>query len=349
MSENYDIFLFKSTYRNEYKRLLLSALSAPKGSIFRTYYKNEHVSPDLLKEANSSPNSFIGKKVILIFFNLKDDTPLKFYPLRNFTVQEIAPPQTRGALEFFLTPNEFYQYTDAEIKIFNDNISAQMGILPPKDHSYAQFFHLQCLDELKTSLNQEAWENLVEHLDQEQIGQDDDFRKCFFLHINPLKENGAEVSYVAGNGYGLRPGKRYVLEGFFYKPRETKESFQVKLEGSEDIEPISNQIITILPARNRPFGFEFSCKPVKIDKNTEIRIIVPEKEEGSAPRLEFQATIHKQSIFRQIGWEEIFVLFGFIMTSLGQTLFSSLAIKMPLSIIGNFLAAFGIALLAKKY
>ena len=349
MSANDKILLFKSTFRNEYKRLLLTALSAPKGSVFRTYYKSEHVSSDLLEKANGSPNSFVGKKVTLILFNLKDDAELKFYPLRNFTVQEIESPQLKGALEFFLTPNEYYQYTDAEIKDFNNKIRAQMHILPPAEHSYAQFFSLPCLDELKTTPKQKAWEDLVEHLDREQIGKNDDFKESIFFRLSPLKENGAEVSYDARNGYSLSPGKRYVLGGVFYKPRETKESFRVKLEGGEDIELISDQIITILPGRNRPFTFEFSCKPVKIDKSTEIRIIVPEKEEGNAPRHEFRAKIHKQSLFRQIGWEEVLVLFGFIMTSLGQILFSSLTTKLPISILGNFFTAFGIALLAKKY
>jgi hypothetical protein len=340
------ILLFKSTFRKDYKRLLLTALSAPNGTIFRTYYNNEHISHDLFNKATDSPESFVGKKLTLIFFNFKDSALLKFYPLRNFIVQKIEPG---AALKFFLTPKEYYQYGVAELQDFNTRIKNQMPLLPPQDHSWAQFFSPPCLNELRTSQEHEAWNGLVEHLDKPEIGKNNDFKESIFFRLSRLKEDGADAEYDAGNGYSLKFGKRYTWEGFFYKPRETKESFRIKLEGSEDIKPISEQIVTVLPGRRQPFKFEFSCKPANIAKSIEIRVNVPEKEEGDAPRHEFPSKILKISLIKQIGWGGVAFLFGLIITSIAQTFISRSGIKLPLSIIGNFLSTLGIFFLTRKY
>jgi hypothetical protein len=346
MSTNDLILLFKSTFRNDYKRLLLTALSAPNGTIFRTYYKNEHVSPDLFEKATRSPKSFLGKKLVLIFFNFKDNASLKFYPLRNFIVQKI---KSGAALEFFLTPNEYYHYTDTELQDFNARIKSEMPLLPPQDHSWAQFFSPLCLNELRISQDHEAWNSLVEHLDKPEIGKDNDFKESIFFRLSHLNEDGTDATYDAENGYSLKFGKHYIWEGFFYKPRETKESFRIKLEGSEDIKPISEQIITVLPGRSQPFRFEFSCKPVSIDKSIEIRVNVPEKEEGDSPRHEFTSKILKISLIRQIGWGGAAFLFGLIITSFAQTFVLRSGVKLPLSIIGNFISTLGIFFLTRKY
>jgi len=346
MSVEDSIVLFKSTYRPEYRRLLLTGLGAPTGAYFWTYYKKEHPSPDLVREAETSPSSFEGKKATLIFFDRNPNANLKFYPLRDFTVWKI---ETDGAIGFNLRPDEYYNYTRHELEQFNEQISQEMPLLPPNEKSWAQFFSLRCLGELHKSSDQGIWEKLVEYLDRDEVGEND-FEKSVFFRLSFLREieTQSNVLYNRESGYALKSGKRYEWDGFFYKPRETRESFEIRLDANENITPITDRI-KVLPGRNRPFKFEFRCKRVSRNKDLQIRISVPEKDPtGTAPRPEIPAKIAKLPFATKIGWEGLVAFIGFLITSAAQTYSPTPEIKIALSTIGNFLSIFGIAMWKEK-
>lgn len=346
MDDKDSIVLFKSTFRPEYKRLLLTSLGVPTGAYYWTYYKKEHSSPDLVREAETSPSTFEGKKATLIFFDRNPEADLRFYPLRDFTIWET---EANGTIDFQLCPREYYDYTEHELKEFNQLISEEMALLPPVESSWAQFFSLRCLDRLNTSSDQRCWERLVDYLDLENIG-DNDFKDSVFYRLGiPFEiETKTNTPYSKENGYILNSNKRYEWDGFFYKPRETKESFEIKLDVNEDIVPITDRI-KILPGRNRPFKFEFRCKRISNDKNLKIRIVTPEKDPtGTAPRLEMPAKINKLPVIEKIGWEGPVAFIGFLIASAAQTYGQIPENKFILSAIGNFLSIFGIAMWKKK-
>lgn len=340
------ILLFKSTFRPEYRKLLLTGLGSPINSYFWTYYQKKYPSSDLVRVAKNSPSSFEGKKGTLILFDHNPDAKLKFYPLRDFTVWKI---DVDGAIIFHLCPAEYYDYTLIELKEFNEKISEEMSSLPPRENSWAQFFSLRCLNNLHKSANPENWEKLVQYLDPEEVPEKG-FKESVFIHINYLKEieKGSNVQYNKESGYNLGSGKRYELTGSFYKPSETKESFTIRLDADEDIIPVKKEI-KVLPGRNMPFKFEFQCKRITRDKYFRIRIDVPEKSlAGTAPQFELPVRIGRLSLVKRIGWAGLAVFIGFIITSVALTYSPTPEIKIGLSAIGNLLSASGIVMWKTK-
>jgi hypothetical protein len=352
MTNKEKIVLFKSTARPEYKKLVLTALSAPVGTFFWTYYKEKYVSNDLIKRIKESSSSFSGKRAAIIFYNLNPNAGLKFYPLREFTIQKI---ESDGALKFYLCPGEYYLYTQEELVDFNKSICNEMPILPKMERSWVQLYFPECLNRLSKSTTpeerQKAWEKLVEYLDQPGIGEKEygDFKESVFFRLDKLKVAGTEVKYTPETGFSLEAGKLYEWEGFFYKPSETNESFHVRLEANEEIVPITDQI-NILPGKNAPFKFEFRCKAIHNDKDLKIRIYSPEKAlSGDAPYHEFPAKIAKLPLLKAIKKREAaLVFFGLLINTIGPIVPTFELIKAIIVVAGSLITTFGIILLQRR-
>lgn len=93
-SEEYDardelLYLFKSSYREDYHRELLDMLALPKGHLYRLEYDVEWVQDDLWQHMKMRPENYCDREALLLY--LDHDAPGKqVIPLRRLTIRKVT-------------------------------------------------------------------------------------------------------------------------------------------------------------------------------------------------------------------------------------------------------------------
>ncbi|MHC1623681.1 MAG: radical SAM protein [Candidatus Methanospirareceae archaeon] len=92
-SEEYEpgdelVYIFKSSYREDYHRELLDILALPKGHLYRLEYDVEWVQDDLWQHMKMRPQDYCDREALLLYLDL--DAPEKnVIPLRRLTIKRV--------------------------------------------------------------------------------------------------------------------------------------------------------------------------------------------------------------------------------------------------------------------
>jgi len=328
--------LFKSTARPGYKRLILNALGSPKGTLFDTYIHREHASSFLTKDLDALPSLLKGRTIIVVFSDTDNKT---FFPLREFVIMKV---EIEESIQLKLSPGSFFEYKYENIegthKIellkkdggilgleeANQRIKKEISNLPPEKESWLQLLPVQCLNDLRLTDKADNWHTIVNILDRPEISKNI-FQESIFIYLNPIsvinstrsrwrkKENlNAEdlLKYDANSGYPLNSGFRYRWSGEFYKPRASIKTYNLKFTGIEELRHTTSPEINILPARIKPFEFQFGLKRSDERINFQLKLEVASENTGDTPLFEIPAYLRKTNMSIWVALFFIGLFFG---------------------------------------
>jgi len=236
------VYIFKSSYREDYHRELLDMLALPNGHIYKLEYDVEWVQEDLWQHMKMRSKDYRGKKALLLYVDL-DSTDKKIIPLRRLTINRVEVQGKVLVLYFELGGFTHTPYRKLElIKDLRSKLESLFGkhTMPgtPLNKYIMLAEEISELRGLQEGNDLSAWRETISLLDENKCAK---FEKSLFYRIQidggtPATEDTESPTtvYEVNGGQKFSIKVDYYLPNFDKFPRADVEIRKIVYESSSD-------------------------------------------------------------------------------------------------------------------
>lgn len=214
------IYIFKSSYREDYHRELLDMLALPKGHLYRLEYDIPWLQDDLWKYIKMRPHNYYGKEALLCYLDL-DATTKTVIPLRKLKIKRI---EVKGEILVLHVEVGSYACPPSNqpelFKDFRSKLESFLGKVPmggtPLNKLIFLAERIPELEQLQDNDDLLAWKKVIDQLYNNKCVK---FDKSLFYRIrvdkiDPITDNNENPTTV----YELDGGKNVSFHVDYYLP-----------------------------------------------------------------------------------------------------------------------------------
>lgn len=215
------IYLFKTSYRDDYHRELLDILALPKGHIYKLEYDAEWIQDDLWQHMKMRPSQYLDRPAVLIYADDRSRYE-KFIPLRKIKIKKVEVQ--RSVVVFYLELGDFLyppQVKPDKVKTFRQGLEVLFGksTLPGARLNKLILIGeiVSVVRELQCGSDVSDWRETIDFLHEEQCQA---FKDSLFFYIR--KEEMEGLNQLPANeietAYSCNAGQRFSFKVYYYLP-----------------------------------------------------------------------------------------------------------------------------------
>jgi len=201
------LYIFKSSYREDYHRELLDMLALPSGHIYQLEYDKQWVQDDLWHHVRIRPEDYCGKQGLLLYVDL-DSTDKRVIPLRRLEIKQV---EVQGEILLILFELKSFVHAPSAkpdyIKDLRKKLETVFGeyTLPdtPLNKLVLLAEEIQELRGLKEGSDLPAWREVLDVLHKNRCTK---FENSLFYRVEIKDATRVEVD-------SPRPGTAYEVSG----------------------------------------------------------------------------------------------------------------------------------------